>query len=401
MNVLVINAGSTSLKYQLMNTVSGDVRAKGNCERIGIDGGKLTHKATGKDAFVLEKEFKTHAEAVSAVVSALIDKEHGCITRMSEIDAIGHRVVHGGPYFTGAVVLNDDVMAKLQKCIDLAPLHIPGSIDGINGCLSAMPDVPQVLVFDTAFHQTMPEEAYTYSIPYELAEKYAIRRYGFHGSSHKYVSREMIKILGGKAEGTRIITCHLGGGSSVAAVKDGKVIDTTMGFTPLEGLTMGTRSGTIDPAIVTFLMEKEGLSPAEMNALLNKKSGLQGISGEFSDCRDIENAADAGNARAALAKKVLCYQIKKYIGSYAAAMGGVDAIVFTAGIGENNAPFREAAVDGLAFLGVELDKEKNTNQPRPAAVACLSTEASRVKIYLIPTNEELVIATDTAEALKA
>ncbi len=401
MNVLVINAGSTSLKYQLMNTESGEVKAKGNCERIGIDGGKLTHKATGKEPYTLKKEFKTHAEAVKEVVAALTDNEHGCIRSMSEIDAAGHRVVHGGPYFTGAVVLNPDVMEKLKKCIDLAPLHIPGSIDGINGCLAAMPNLPQVLVFDTAFHQTMPEEAYTYAIPHELADKYAIRRYGFHGSSHKYVSREMIRILGGKAEGTKIITCHLGGGSSIAAVKDGKVIDTTMGFTPLDGLTMGTRSGAIDPAIVTFLMEKEGLSPSEMNSLLNKRSGLQGVSGEFSDCRDIEEAASAGHKGASLAKKLLCYQIKKYIGSYAAAMGGVDAIVFTAGIGENNAPFREKAVEGLEFLGIRMDKEANRNQPRPAEIACLSAPDSAVKIYLIPTNEELVIATDTADALEA
>ena len=400
MNVLVINAGSSSLKYQLMNTKTGEVKAKGNCERIGIDGGNLKHKAAGKEEYCLQRFFANHAEAVSEVVKALVDKEHGCIASMTEIDAIGHRVVHGGPYFSGAVVLTDDVMKKLEKCVDLAPLHIPGSIDGINGCRTAMPGVPQVLVFDTAFHQTMPAEAYTYALPHELCEKYAIRRYGFHGSSHKYVSREMIKLLGGKAEGTRIITCHLGGGSSIAAVKDGKVIDTTMGFTPLEGVPMGTRSGSIDPAIVTFLMEKEHLTPGEMNLLMNKESGLLGVTGQYSDCRDIQDASVAGDEKAALAKNMLCYQIKKYIGAYAAAMGGVDAIVFTAGIGENNWPFREKAVEGLSFLGIEMDIEVNKNQPRPAKVACLSKPSSKVKIYLIPTNEELVIATDTEEALR-
>ncbi len=401
MNVLVINAGSSSLKYQLMNTESGIVKAKGNCERIGIDGGNLKHKVSGKEDFILERFFKNHAEAVAEVVKALTDKDHGCIASMKEIEAVGHRVVHGGPYFTGAVLLADDVMEKLERCKDLAPLHIPGSIDGINGCLAEIPDVPQVLVFDTAFHQTMPEEAYCYPVNYELCQKYAIRRYGFHGSSHKYVSREAVKLLGGKAEGTKIITCHLGGGSSIAAVKDGKVIDTTMGFTPLDGLMMGTRSGAIDPAIVTFLMEKEGLTPAEMDTILNKRSGLESVSGVSSDCRDIVEAAANGNKRAALAKKVFCYQIKKYIGAYAAAMNGVDAIVFTAGIGENNALFREGAVEGLDYLGVKLDKAVNSSQPRPAQTALLSTEDSKVKIYLIPTNEELVIATDTAEIVEA
>ncbi len=398
MNVLVINAGSSSLKYQFMDTVSGEVKAKGNCERIGIDGGKLKHTA-GEKEYVLERFFADHAAAVKEVVSALTHKEHGCISSMQEIEAVGHRVVHGGPYFTGAVLLTDEVMKKLEKCIDLAPLHIPGSIDGINGCKAEMPTVPQVLVFDTAFHQTMPEEAYCYALPYELCQKYAIRRYGFHGSSHKFVSREAIRLLGGKAEGTRIITCHLGGGSSIAAVKDGKVMDTTMGFTPLDGLTMGTRTGSIDPAIVTFLMEKEKYTPSEMNELLNKSSGLLGVSGVSSDCRDIHAAAEAGNARAALAENVLTYQIKKYIGAYAAAMGGVDAIVFTAGIGENNAPFREKATDGLEFLGVKLDKEKNNNVPRPLVSTLLSTAESAVKVYMIPTNEELVIASDTEAVL--
>jgi len=399
MNVLVINAGSSSLKYQLMNTETGEVRAKGNCERIGIDGGKLSHKAAGKEEFVLERFFGNHAEAVKEVVSALTDASYGCIASMDEIEAVGHRVVHGGPYFTGAVKFDEDVMQKLRKCVDLAPLHIPGSIDGIEGCLATMPTVPQVLVFDTAFHQTMPPHAYCYPLPYELCEKYAIRRYGFHGSSHKYVSREMIKLLGGKAEGTKIVTCHLGGGSSIAAVKDGKVVDTTMGFTPLDGLMMGTRCGSVDPAIVTFLMEKESLSPAQMNAMMNKQSGLAAVSGVSSDCRDIVDAANAGNERARLAMDTFCYQIKKYIGAYAAAMGGVDAIVFTAGIGENNAPFREKATEGLEYLGVSFDKELNNSLSRPVKTAELSKKDSRVKVYLIPTNEELVIATDTAETL--
>ena len=394
MNVLVINAGSSSLKYQLMNTVSGEVRAKGNCERIGIDGGKLSHKAAGKEEFVLERFFSNHAEAVKEVVSALTDVNYGCIASMDEIEAVGHRVVHGGPYFTGAVKLDGEVMEKLRKCVDLAPLHIPGSIDGIEGCLATMPTVPQVLVFDTAFHQTMPSHAYCYPLPYDLCEKYAIRRYGFHGSSHKYVSREMIRLLGGKAEGTKIITCHLGGGSSIAAVKDGKVVDTTMGFTPLDGLMMGTRCGSVDPAIVTFLMEKENLSPAEMNAMMNKKSGMLGVSGISSDNQEICTRAEAGDERCILTKNMYCHQLTKLVGGYIAAMGGTDAIVFTGGIGENNPEYRTYVCEKLAFLGVKIDEEKNAKRGEEIEI---STPDSSIKVYVIPTNEELVIARDTLE----
>ncbi len=396
MNVLVVNAGSSSLKYQLFDTDSGVVKAKGNCERIGIDG-RLTHKVPGKEDYVLDTEMKNHEDAVKNVIKALTDDKIGCISSMSEIQAVGHRVVHGGSYFSGSVLANDDVMEKLEMCIDLAPLHTPPAIMGIKGCVAAMPGVPQVLVFDTAFHQTMPKEAYLYAIPYEYYEKYGIRRYGFHGTSHRYVSGEMIKLLDIPAEQSRIITCHLGNGSSISAVKGGKVLDTTMGFTPLDGLMMGTRCGAIDPAIVTFLMEKENMSAAEVNAVLNKKSGFLGVSGISSDCRDVFKAIEEGNERAKSTIDALCYQIKKYIGSYAAAMGGVDAIVFTAGIGENTPEIRAGALEGLEFLGVELDLDVNANVPRPISTTCLSKPSSKVKVYLIPTNEELVIANDTAE----
>lgn len=396
MNVLVVNAGSSSLKYQLFDTETSEVKAKGLCERIGIDG-RLTHKVAGHDDYVADIEMKNHEDAVKNVIAALTDKKIGCIGSMSEIGAVGHRVVHGGSYFSGSVLVNDDVMEKLERCVDLAPLHTPPAIMGIKGCLAAMPSVPQVLVFDTAFHQTMPKEAYLYPIPYEYYEKYGIRKYGFHGTSHRYVSSEAIKLLGKKTEDTKIITCHLGNGSSISAVKGGKVIDTTMGFTPLDGLMMGTRSGSVDPAVVTFLMDKENLSISDMNAVLNKKSGFLGVSGVSSDCRDIFAAIKEGNERAKTAVDILCYQIKKYIGAYAAAMGGVDAIVFTAGIGENTPEIREGAVKGLEFLGVDFDTEANNNVKRPIKTTKLSHDGSKVAVYLIPTNEELVIAQDTAE----
>ena len=395
MNVLIVNAGSSSLKYQLFDTATQSVLAKGNCERIGI-GGKIEHKVPGKEDFVKEIEMKDHAEATKILVSTLTDPEVGCLRSMDEIGAVGHRVVHGGPYFSGSVLVTEDVISKVELCRDLAPLHTGPSLMGIEGCTKAMPGVPQVLVFDTAFHSTMPEEAYMYPIPYEYYEKYHVRRYGFHGSSHKYVSREMIRILGGKAEGTKIVTCHLGNGSSISAVKDGKVIDTTMGFTPLDGVLMGTRSGAIDPAIVTYLMEKENLTPAEMSNVLNKKSGLLGLSGFSSDFRDCRLAMEEkGDARAALPIRILAYQVKKYIGAYAAAMGGLDAVVFTAGIGENNNIIRSMPVEGLEYLGIEFDHEANDAVRRPVKTTCLSKLDSRVKVYLIPTNEELIIAEET------
>ena len=401
MNVLVVNAGSSSLKYQLFDTSSDAVIAKGLCERIGIDGA-LTHKnlANGKE-YAAELPMPNHTAAIQYVVEALTNADHGCVKSMSEIEAVGHRIVHGGPYFSQSVLLTKEVFDTLdQKCRSLAPLHTPAHLQGIEGCLAVMKDTPQVLVFDTAFHQTMPKESYMYAVPYEMYEKHAIRRYGAHGTSHRYVAGEMIKLLGGKAEGTKIVTCHLGNGSSISAVKDGKVLDTSMGFTPLAGVMMGTRCGDIDPAIVPFIMEKENLTPAEADAMMNKKSGFLGVSGVSSDCRDLEAAIANGNERAKLAMDMLGYQIKKFIGAYTAAMGGLDAIVFTAGIGENTASIRARALDGLDFLGVDYDKEINKNTFGRNGVTKLSTDASKVQIYMIPTNEELVIARDTEELVK-
>lgn len=399
MNVLVVNAGSSSLKYQLIDSENGEMKAKGLCERIGIDG-RIEHKMPGRSPYVVESTMKTHTEAVKFLLTILTDKEHGCIQKMSEISAVGHRVVHGGPYFAGSVLANEDVIAKVEMCRDLAPLHTDPALMGIRGCMEAMPDTPQVLVFDTAFHQSMPEEAYTYPISIELAEKHHIRRYGFHGTSHRYVSGEMAKMLDMPIEETRIVTCHLGNGSSIAAVKGGKVLDTTMGFTPLDGIPMGTRSGSIDPAIVTFLQEKENWTADDVNRYLNKECGLLGMSGISSDFRDVHAAAVSGNKNAQRASKTLIYQIKKYIGAYAAAMGGLDAVVFTAGLGENQANVREEALAGLEFLGIDFDREVNNNVPKPSPVTCLTKPDSRVKVYLIPTNEELMIALDTAAIVR-
>ena len=396
MNILVVNAGSSSLKYQLFDTEKNEIKAKGVCERIGIDG-RIIHKMPGKEDYIADLPMPTHSDATKILVDTLTSAEYGCINNMSEIDAVGHRVVHGGSYFSGSVLVTDEVVEKLKLCIDLAPLHTVPHLMGIQGCKDAMPDTPQVLVFDTAFHQTMPAEAYFYGVPYELYEKYGIRRYGFHGTSHRFVSGEMIKLLDKPVEETKIITCHLGNGSSIAAVKGGHVVDTTMGFTPLDGLVMGTRCGSIDPALVPFIMEKENLSIGEINNYLNKKSGFLGVSGISSDCRDLCAAIEAGNERAKLALDMFCYQIKKYIGAYTAAMGGLDAIVFTAGIGENTAIVRKLACQGLEYLGAELDEAVNDNVPRPINTTCLSKDGSKVKIYLIPTNEEYVIASDTAE----
>ncbi|MGM9631741.1 MAG: acetate kinase [Eubacteriales bacterium] len=402
MNVLVVNAGSSSLKYQLFNTTDGVVIAKGICERIGIDG-KITHKQliSGK-SFSADVDMPNHTIAMQSVVDALTHEDHGCIRSMSEIEAVGHRIVHGGHYFSQSVVLTDEVFRTLdEKCRAIAPLHTPAHLQGIQACLDILPSTPQVLVFDTAFHQTMPEEAYMYGLPYELYEKYGVRRYGAHGTSHRYVAGEMIKILGGNAEGTKIITCHLGNGSSISAVKDGKCVDTSMGFTPLAGVLMGTRCGDMDPALVPFVMEQLNLSPAEVNNYMNKQCGFLGISGVSSDCRDLEAAIREGNHRAKLAMDMLCYQIKKFIGSYTAAMGGLDAIVFTAGIGENTSYIREHALDGLDFLGVKINKEVNNETKGYSGITDMSDEASRVKIYMIPTNEELMIAQDTEALVKA
>ncbi|MBP5631335.1 MAG: acetate kinase [Clostridia bacterium] len=398
MKVLVVNAGSSSLKYQLFDTSDNSVLAKGICERIGI-GGEITHKMSGRPDYKETVEMVDHTEATKVLIRVLTDPEVGCISDMSEIEAVGHRIVHGGAYFSESVRVTDEVIAKLELCRDLAPLHTGAHLMGIRGCIAAMPETPQVLVFDTAFHQTMPDYAYTYPIPYEMAHEYQIRRYGAHGTSHRFVSGEMCKILG-RIEGTKIVTCHLGNGSSISAVKDGKVIDTSMGFTPLDGLEMGTRCGGIDPAIVPFIMAKEGFTPDEMSNFMNKECGLLGVSGLSPDCRDLGEAVKAGHKRAALAVNILTYQIKKFIGSYAAAMNGLDAVVFTAGIGENRDEIRAAACRDLDWLGIKLDPEVNERTKKQGDNVCISAPDSRVLVYVIPTNEELVIASDTERIVK-
>ena len=400
MNVLVVNAGSSSLKYQLFDTTAGVVRAKGLCERIGIDG-KIKHTNLESGAvYETEIAMPNHTVATKIVIDALTSAEYGSVKSMDEIEAVGHRVVHGGAYFSESVLVTDEVMAKLELCRDLAPLHTPAHIMGIEGCTEAMPGTPQVLVFDTAFHTaSMPEKAYVYPVSYDMYEKYAVRRYGAHGTSHRYVAGECIKLLGGKAEGTKIVTCHLGNGSSISAVKDGKVIDTSMGFTPLAGIEMGTRCGDIDPAIVPYIMNKTGMTPDEVNNYMNKKCGFLGVSGISSDCRDVCAAAKEGNHRAQLALDIVVYEIQKFIGAYTVAMGGLDAIVFTAGIGENDSAMRENVCKGLAFMGVDFDAEKNAN--RYSSATEISKPTSKVKVFMIPTNEELVIAKDTEAIVKA
>lgn len=402
MNVLVINAGSSSLKYQVIDTDTGDLKAKGICERIGAQGSAIEHKING-EKYVRELPMPNHAAAMEIVASTLTDATIGCIKDMSEIEAVGHRVVHGGPYFFESCLITDEVLEKLKLCLDFAPLHTSAHLMGIEGCLAVMPHTPQVLVFDTAFHQTMPPCAYTYPISADLIEKYKIRRYGAHGTSHRYVSQKMCEILG-KTEGTKIVTCHLGNGSSISAVKDGKVIDTSMGFTPLDGVEMGTRCGSIDPAIVPFLMEREHISPDQMSDYMNKKCGFLGLTG-MSDSRDLEAAVENGPSdpnyeKCNLATGVLFYQVKKYIGAYAAAMDGLDAIVFTAGLGENNPRLREVVCEGLGYFGVKINKELNAKMLRQSNIVKLSAEDSKVLVYLIPTNEELMIAQDTARLAK-
>lgn len=397
MKILVINAGSSSLKYQLIDMDSRAVLAKGLCERIGIDGSRLNHTPAGGEKVVIESPMPSHADAIKLVIDALVDEKHGVIKSMSEIGAVGHRVVHGGEKFSGSVVIDEAVKEGMRECIPLAPLHNPANLIGIEACEKVMPNVPQVGVFDTAFHQTMPEEAFLYGIPYEYYEKYKIRRYGFHGTSHNYVSGKAAEMLGKPIEQLKIITCHLGNGSSVAAVKNGKVIDTTMGLTPLAGILMGTRSGDLDPAIVTFLMEKENLDIDGINEVLNKKSGVFGVSGVSSDFRDLDAASKEGNKRAQAALKMFSYGIKKYIGAYCAAMGGTDAVVFTAGVGENDGAMRAAIVDGLEFLGIKIDAEKN--KLRGEAID-ISAEGASVRTLVIPTDEEMMIATETERLVK-
>lgn len=397
MKVLVINAGSSSLKYQLMDPETREVLAKGLCERIGIDG-RLTHKIPAKDAkYVFEIPMPTHAEAIQSVLNALLDSEHGVIKSASEIDAVGHRVVHGGEKFASSVLITDEVMAAIEECIPLAPLHNPANITGIKACQQVMPGVPMVAVFDTAFHQTMPAKSYIYALPYEYYEQDKVRRYGFHGTSHRYVSARAAQILGKPIEELKIITCHLGNGSSVAAVDCGKSVDTSMGFTPLAGLPMGTRSGDLDAGILEYLMNKHGYDMKEMMNILNKKSGVLGISGVSSDFRDVENAGNDGNKRASLALEAFQYSVKKLIGAYAAAMGGVDVIVFTAGVGENDAITRYNAASGLEFMGVKMDAEANKVRGEEKII---SAPDSKVKVLLVPTDEELMIAMDTASIVK-
>ncbi|HIW92909.1 MAG TPA: acetate kinase [Candidatus Flavonifractor merdipullorum] len=394
MKVLVINAGSSSLKYQLMDPDTEEVFAKGLCERIGIDG-RLTHKVPATDGkYEFEIAMPTHAEAIQAVLDALTSPEHGVIKSMDEIDAVGHRVVHGGEKFACSVKIDQAVMDALEECIPLAPLHNPANITGIRACQNVMPNVPMVGVFDTAFHQTMPAKSYIYALPYEYYENDKVRRYGFHGTSHKYVAGRAAAMLGCPIEELKIITCHLGNGSSVSAVDSGKSVDTSMGFTPLAGVPMGTRSGDLDAGILEYLMNKYGYDMKKMMNVLNKESGVLGISGVSSDFRDIETAAEQGNQRAALALEAFQYSVKKLVGAYAAAMGGVDAIVFTAGVGENDGNTRMAIASGLEFMGVKMDAQANNVRGKEAVI---SAADSKVKVLLIPTNEELMIARDTAE----
>ena len=396
MKILVINAGSSSLKYQLIDMDTENVMAKGLCERIGIEGSKLNHTPGNGDKVVIEKPMNDHADAINMVIDALVSNEHGVIADMSEISAVGHRVVHGGELFSQSVVITDEVKSAIESCNDLAPLHNPANLIGIAACEKAMPDVPQVAVFDTAFHQTMPKEAYMYAIPYKYYENYKVRRYGFHGTSHRYVTQRAAAMLGKKPEDLKIITCHLGNGSSITAVKNGKSVDTTMGFTPLAGVPMGTRSGDIDPAILQFIMNKENIDIDKMNNILNKESGVLGVSELSSDFRDLSAATEAGNEKAKLAEEMFIYSVKKCIGEYAVAMGGVDAIVFTAGIGENNSAYRKAVTAGMEFMGVAIDDEKNAIRGEEVDV---SAQSATVKTLVIPTNEELMIALDTKELL--
>jgi acetate kinase len=399
MNILVINAGSSSLKYQLLNPETGVLLAKGLCERIGIDG-KFTYKpqVEGKETLnAIDVAMPTHSEAIQAVLDALVDPKNGVIASMKEIDAVGHRVVHGGEAFNKSVLITDEVMKAIEDCIPLAPLHNPANLTGIRACEKVMPGVPMVAVFDTAFHQTMPAKAYMYALPYAYYENDKVRRYGFHGTSHKYVAGRAAAMLGKKPEELKLISCHLGNGSSIAAVDGGKSVDTTMGFTPLAGLPMGTRAGDLDAGILQYLMNKYNLSIDEMLNILNKKSGVEGLSCVSSDFRDLESAAAAGDQKAALARDKFTYEVKKFVGAYAAAMGGVDAIIFTAGVGENDTGVRSDVCQGLEYMGVKLDEAANNTRGKETVI---SAADSKVKVLLIPTNEELMIAMDTASIVK-
>ncbi len=398
MNILVINCGSSSLKYQLIDSESEKVLAKGLCERIGIDGSAITHQPAGGEKVTVETDMPSHTEAVKLVIEKLTDKEVGVIRSLDEIGAVGHRIVHGGEKFASSVIITEEVLKQVEDCNDLAPLHNPANLVGINSCKEVMPNVPMVGVFDTAFHQTMPNKAYMYGLPYEYYEKYKVRRYGFHGTSHDFVSKRAAEVLGKDRKDLKIIVCHLGNGSSVSAVKYGESVDTSMGLTPLEGLIMGTRSGDIDPAIVTFIAEKEGVTAEEVLNICNKKSGVFGLSGGLSsDFRDLGQAAADGNDRAKDTLEAFAYRVGKYIGAYAAAMNGVDIIAFTAGIGENNAQVREMIGEYIGFLGTNINKEKNQNRGEEVII---SDEGNKVTVMVIPTNEELAIARETVRMIK-
>ena len=392
MKVLVINAGSSSLKYQLLDPDTKDVLAKGLCERIGIDG-HIKHTPTGGDVYDADRYMPDHEAAIKLVMEVLTHNYYGVIKDMSEIDAVGHRVVHGGEEFTHSVIIDSAVMKGIRECIPLAPLHNPANITGIEACKEVMPNTPMVAVFDTAFHQTMPPKAYIYAVPYRWYTENKVRRYGFHGTSHRYVSHRVAELMGKDIKDLKLITCHIGNGSSITAIKNGKVIDTSMGLTPLDGFMMGTRTGTLDPSVVTFIAEKENLTPAQLSDLFNKKSGLLGISGISSDDRDICKAEDEGNERAHLAHEMLVYQIQKFIGSYVAALNGVDAIVFTAGLGENQDTLRERICTNMEYLGIKFDHEANKGVRGKEKK--ISAPDSKVAVYIVPTNEELVIARDT------
>ena len=398
MKILVLNCGSSSIKYKLFDMTTKEVMAQGGIEKIGLPGSFLKLTLPNGEKKILEKEVPEHTTGIDFILNTLVSEEYGAIKSLDEINAVGHRMVHGGEKFAKSVLIDQEVLDTFIACSDLAPLHNPANLKGVNAVSAILPNVPQVGVFDTAFHQTMPDYAYMYAVPYELYTKYGVRRYGFHGTSHRYVSKRVCEFLNIPVEGTKIITCHVGNGGSITAVKDGKSVDTSMGLTPLEGLMMGTRSGDIDGGAVTYIMEKEGLDATGISNLLNKKSGVLGVFEKSSDMRDLESAAAAGEPRAVLAESMYFYRIKKYIGAYAAAMGGVDVIVFTGGVGENQANARSGACEGLEYMGVKVDAEKNKTR---GVEAIISTDDSKVKVVVIPTDEELMIASDTMDILSA
>ena len=398
MKILVLNCGSSSIKYKLFDMTTKEVMAQGGIEKIGLPGSFLKLTLPNGEKKILEKDVPEHTTGIDFILNTLVSEEYGAIKSLEEINAVGHRMVHGGEKFAKSVLLDQEVLDAFIACNDLAPLHNPANLKGVNAVSAILPNVPQVGVFDTAFHQTMPDYAYMYAVPYELYTKYGVRRYGFHGTSHRYVSKRACEFLGLPVEGTKIITCHVGNGGSITAVKDGKSVDTSMGLTPLEGLMMGTRSGDIDGGAVTYIMEKEGLDATGISNLLNKKSGVLGVFEKSSDMRDLESAAAAGEPRAVLAENMYFYRIKKYIGAYAAAMGGVDVIVFTGGVGENQANARSGACEGLEYMGVKVDLEKNKTR---GVEAIISADDSKVKVVVIPTDEELMIASDTMDILSA